>query len=167
MTREKTEAFIQLFLLDHGHAVEDEVIQELVRLMNPPVPSCHRCAQKKIGSEVYTVDDLARGVHIQFDVEAALAYAKERCAPQELDDDEFLNHLLVVNLGSFCAEHVAHTNPDEPGMIATVNYRQGFSYVLVDGTHRTVRNCQMGRKPRFYILNTKDTEPFILERSET
>jgi hypothetical protein len=129
--------------------------------------TCHRCEEKKqvFGQEVYTLEDLAHGVYIQFDVESALAYAKDNCTPQEFDD-EFVCRLLVINLGSFCAAHVPHTNPDLPGLIATVYPTETtVSFLLIDGTHRTVRNCQMPRKPLFYVLSPEESQRFIITES--
>jgi hypothetical protein len=129
-------------------------------------PDCHRCEQKTHGREIYTVNDAARGLHYQFDVESALAYARKQCRFHEIPD-EIVHRMLIVNLGSFCADHVAHCNPDIPGLIATVYPTPDtITYVLIDGTHRTVRNYQMDRKPTFYVLSAEEAEQFITERSQ-
>lgn len=122
-------------------------------------PEC--CRRKLKGGERYRYF----GRNFVFDVDRANQLVRDGREPVELDEPSVRGS---VEGSEICQEHVAHTDPSRPGIIAHVQCVADDGevikgHVLIDGNHRAARCLELGR-PFYAFLLTEEESAAILTR---
>lgn len=116
-------------------------------------------------------DEVCRILTLEWNVTVAKRIVSDGRAPRAESVDVLKGELSRVErlpdgrtirvLGHYVdEEHVAHVNPDEPGIAAV-----GLDcYILIDGHHRVARCVQLGRATfDVYFLTKKESDSVLLE----
>jgi hypothetical protein len=103
-----------------------------------------------------------------FDVDRANRIVRDGREPIELEEDDAR---YSAETSELIPEHIAHVNPDRPGIIAHVRYttEQGETmkgHVLIDGNHRAARCLQLNRPFFVYILTEEESQAILVRRPE-
>lgn len=127
-------------------------------------PACEKCEMHRRPG-----DECCRIVSIHWNVSKAKRLVSDGRTPiaQPVDvlkaafsrEEQLPTGEIVTLLGFYVhAEHVAHVDPDSPGIAAFAL----DSYILIDGHHRVARCLQLGR-PTFdvYFLTKKESDAVL------
>jgi hypothetical protein len=125
-------------------------------------PIC--CRRKLKGGERYRYF----GKNFVFDVERANQIVLDGREPVELDEPSVRGS---VEGSRICQEHVAHTDPTRPGIIAHVQCVADDGevikgHVLIDGNHRAARCLELGRPFYAYLLTEAESEAILKRKPE-
>jgi hypothetical protein len=101
-----------------------------------------------------------------FNINLAKELVLDGREPVEVEEESVRYSVETSNL---VEEHIAHVDPDRPGIIAHVSYTKSDGeiirgHVLVDGNHRAARCMQLGRPFFAYILTPEESEQILLRR---
>ena len=102
----------------------------------------------------------------KFDVDMAWTFAEDGREPVEVEEESVRISVekCIINEG-----HVAHVEPQYPGLIAHVEYHEENGetirgHLLIDGHHRAVR-CLRENKPFYAYLLTEEESAAIVVRA--
>lgn len=124
-------------------------------------PEC--CRRKRSGlTEMFCY----LGYHFIFNVDRANEIVRDGRQPVEIEEDSVQ---MTVRTNELEPEHVAHVDPDRPGIIAHVQYttEQGETFtgqVLIDGNHRAARCVELKRPFFAYLLSEEESRAILLRQ---
>jgi hypothetical protein len=104
----------------------------------------------------------------EFDVDRAIAIARDGRQPVELDEESVR---ASVENSTIYECHLPHVAMDIPGVIVHVRYQTDdgetlLGHVLIDGNHRAVRCLREGRPFVAYLLNEEESEEVLIRGAE-